>query len=189
MLQMVDTPQVLMSRVATGDARAFHMLVEHLHGTALRIATRVLGERAEAEDAVQTAMTRLWTEARRYDPARGSVEGWFRRILVNLCLDRRRRVRLVLPLDAAASVASDLPNPFEASAANDRARRIDAAMATLNARQRAAITLFHGEGASMAEIAQMLETTPKAVEGLLARSRIELARLLHSDRPETRDQP
>lgn len=187
MLQMLDTPQMLMARVATGDGRAFEALVGQLHGTALRVAARVLGDRTEAEDVVQTAMTRLWTEARRYDPARGTVEGWFRRILINLCLDRRRRVRLALPLDAAAAVPSDLPDPFEASAANARARRIDAAMATLSARQRAAITLFHGEGASMSEIAAMLETTPKAVEGLLARSRIELARLLDSDRAEPRE--
>ena len=83
---------------------------------------------------------------------------------------------------------SDLPDPFEASEANARARRIDAAMAQLNPRQRAAITLFHGEGASMAEVAATLDTTAKAVEGLLARARSELSRLLSSDRPVTRDE-
>lgn len=185
MLQMVDDPALLMSRIAAGDARAFTTLVGRLQGPGLRIATRVLGDRVEAEDALQAALTRLWTEARRYDPARGAVAGWFHRIVVNQCLDRRRRMRLVAPIEAAATVPSDLPDPFEASAANERARRVDAAMATLNPRQRAAITLFHGEGASMAEIAVALETTPKAVEGLLARSRIELARLLQSDRPES----
>ena len=53
-----------------------------------------------------------------------------------------------------------------------------AAVAQLVPRQRAAIALFYGDGASMAEIAEMLETTPKAVEGLLARARVELAGLL-----------
>ena len=185
---MVDTPARLMVRVAGGDARAFTALVSQLHGSMLRIATRVLGDRTEAEDALQAALTRLWTEAARFDPARGSVEGWFRRILVNQCLDRRRRFRIVAPMEAAATVPSDLPDPFEASVANARARRVDAAMARLNPRQRAAITLFHGEGASMAEIAATLDTTPKAVEGLLARSRIELSRLLASDRPGNRNE-
>lgn len=185
---MIDTQAMLIVRVAGGDARAFTALVGQLHGSMLRIATRVLGDRTEAEDALQAALTRLWTEAARFDPARGSVEGWFRRILVNQCLDRRRRFRIIAPIEAAAAVPSDLPDPFEASVANARARRVDAAMASLNPRQRAAITLFHGEGASMAEIAATLDTTPKAVEGLLARSRIELSQLLASDRPGNRNE-
>ncbi|WP_367279815.1 RNA polymerase sigma factor [Sphingosinicella sp.] len=48
------------------------------------------------------------------------------------------------------------------------------------ARQRTAIALFYGEGATMNEIAEALETTPKAVEGLLARARVELAERLRS---------
>lgn len=184
MLHATDTPAMLMARVATGDARAFTVLVGELYGPNLRVATRIAGDRAEAEDALQAALTRLWTEAARFDPARGSVGGWFRRIVVNQCLDRRRRLKIVAPIEAAAMVPSELPDPFQASEANARARRVDAAMASLNPRQRAAITLFHGEGASMAEVAAALETTPKAVEGLLARARNELARLLASDRPE-----
>ncbi len=188
MLHAVDTPATLMARVAEGDARAFTALVNELYGPSLRVATRVTGDRSEAEDALQAALTRLWTEAGRFDATKGSVGGWFRRIVVNQCLDRRRRLRTVAPIEAAANVASDLPDPFETSDANARARRVDAAMAQLNPRQRAAITLFHGEGASMAEIAATLDTTPKAVEGLLARARSELSRLLHDERPEARDE-
>lgn len=181
-------PEALMARVVDGDSAAFSDIVERLHGKSLALATRVLGNRGDAEDAVQLALTKLWTQAHRYDPARGSLDGWFRRMLVNLCLDRRRSMKIVAPLDAAAEIASDDPDPFETSAANARARRVDAAMATLNPRQRVAIALFHGDGASMVEIALTLDTTPKAVEGLLARARIELARLLLSDRAEIREQ-
>jgi len=182
MLQAIDDPGMLMIRVAEGDERAFRTLVGQLHGNALRVATRVLGDRTEAEDAVQTALTKLWTEAHRFDAARGSVEGWFRRILINLCLDRRRRVRLVSPIEAAADIATAGPSPFDTASDNAQARRIDAAMARLNPRQRAAILLFHGEGGSMAEVAEALSTTAKAVEGLLARARNELKVLLASDR-------
>jgi RNA polymerase sigma-70 factor (ECF subfamily) len=57
-------------------------------------------------------------------------------------------------------------------------------MERLNPRQRAAITLFHGEGATMAEIADALDTTPKAIEGLLARARKDLSALLMTDGAE-----
>lgn len=176
-----------MAQVAVGNAAAFTALVERLHGTSLHVATKVLGSRTDAEDAVQAALTKLWTEAHRYEPARGSVEGWFRRILINLCLDRRRSFRVVQPLEAAAELASNGPTPFEAASSAARARRIDAALARLNPRQRAAILQFHGEGASMAEVAATLDTTPKAVEGLLARARMELSQLLASDRTEILD--
>ncbi len=174
-----DTPlALLMARVVDGDAAAFTLLAQVLQTPGLRLADRTLNDRAGAEDVVQVALTRLWTMAARYDPARGSVEGWFRRIVINLCLDRRRSLKLVSPLSEADQVASSDPDPFEQAAANDRRARLDAAMATLAPRQRAALAMFHGDGLSMAEIADTLETTPKAVEGLLGRARMELRKLI-----------
>ncbi len=171
----------LMARVVTGDAAAFAVLARSLQGPGLRLADRTLNDRAGAEDVVQVALTRMWTMADRFDPTRGSVEGWFRRIVINLCLDRRRSMRLVAPLEAADHVASDAPDPYAAAVANDQRARLDAAMAHLAPRQRAALAMFHGEGMSMAEIAELLESTPKAVEGLLGRARIELRNLVGVD--------
>ncbi len=169
-----DMP-ALMGQVMDGDRRAFDALVRQLHGPGITVAFRVLGDRAEAEDAVQTALLKLWTQARLFDAARGSVQGWFRRLLVNCCIDRKRLLKPVAALDEAADVAdgADLPDALAEQA--HRAQAVNAAVAGLNPRQRAAIALFYGEGASMAEIADMLETTPKAVEGLLARARTVLA--------------
>jgi len=172
---------LLMARVVDGDAAAFTRLAEALQMPGLRLAERTLNDRAGAQDVVQVALTRLWTMAARYDPARGSVEGWFRRIVINLCLDRRRSLKLVAPLSEADNVASSAPDPFEQAAANDRRTRLDAAMATLAPRQRAALAMFHGDGLSMAEIAAALVTTPKAVEGLLGRARIELRKLIEME--------
>jgi len=185
-----DDDATLMQRIASGDAQAFTQLVGRLHAPALGHATRILLNRADAEDAVQAALTRVWTAAARYDPARGSVSGWFHRLLTNLCLDRRRSVRLVTTrvtatLDDVWEIADPAPDPAQAAATRAQARRIDAAMAKLNSRQRAAVALFRGEGASMAEIAETLGTTSKAVEGLLGRARSELKLLLASDAPES----
>jgi RNA polymerase sigma-70 factor, ECF subfamily len=179
----------LVARVATGDAQAFDQLVARLHAPMLRLAVRITGDAGDGEDVLQTGLARLWTQAGRYDPDRGSVEGWFRRIVTNLCLDRRRSIRIVAPIDEAHDIATTAPDPFETAAANARARRVDNAMAQLNPRQRAAIAMFHGEGATMAEIAEALDTTPKAIEGLLARARKDLSVLLASDADELRRMP
>lgn len=182
MLKAMDAPELaddaLMARIAHGDRAAFRLLTGRLYGPAIRLAAKVLGDRAEGEDAVQAALVKLWQAASRFDPKRGSVEGWFRRVVVNACIDRKRSIKAVAPIEAAADAASPDANPYEAAEANDRAARVQAAMARLNPRQRTAIALFHLEGATMAEIAESLETTPKAVEGLLARARVELAGML-----------
>ncbi len=169
---------VLMVRVAQGDAIAFTRLARALQGPGLRLADRTLNDRAGAEDVVQIALTRLWTMASRYDPERGSVEGWFRRMVINLCLDRRRAARPLVAIEVAAELPSLAPDPLQAALANDRRAQLERAMAGLAPRQRAALTMFHGDGLTMAEIAEALETTPKAVEGLLGRARIELKTLI-----------
>jgi RNA polymerase sigma-70 factor, ECF subfamily len=174
---------LLMARVTAGDAPAFERLVHALQAPGLRLADRTLNDRAGAEDVVQLALTRLWRLADRYDPARGSVEGWFRKIVVNLCLDRRRALRPVVPIDAIGDMPSDAPDPLTAAIAADGRARLAAAMARLLPRQRAALAMFHGDGLSMAEIAEALDTTPKAVEGLLGRARIELRKLMGPQEP------
>ena len=171
---------LLMARVVSGDAAAFEALVRALQGPGLRLADRTLNDRATAEDVVQQALTRVWTLAAQFDPTRGSVEGWFRKIVVNLCLDRRRAIRPVVPIDAVAEMASNAPDPLESAIAADGRARLATAMAQLLPRQRSALAMFHGDGLSMAEIAEVLETTPKAVEGLLGRARIELRKLMGS---------
>ena len=165
---------LLVPRVATGDAAAFVQLARILVKPALALATRVLGDATAAEDAVQEALARLWREAGKFDERRGSFGAWWRRMLMNIILDSKRRVRLVAPLDDANMVADPLPGPDRLAESADIAMRVQAAAAFLPARQRAALALFHGEGLSMAEIATALGASEKAVEGLLLRGRSAL---------------
>lgn len=165
---------LLLRRTADGDSAAFALLTRMIARPALAFAGRVLGDAALAEDAVQEALTRLWREAGRFDPARGSFGGWWRRMLLNVALDGRRRLRPVASLDEAAVLADPSPGPEALAGRADATRHVQAAMAGLPPRQRAALSLFHGEGLSMAEIADALDTSEKAVEGLLLRGRAQL---------------
>jgi RNA polymerase sigma-70 factor (ECF subfamily) len=174
---------LLMQRVAQGDAEAFTALVRLLERPAQALAWRTLMDRAAAEDVCQQAFLKLWTLAARFDPARGTAEAWFRRILVNLCLDRRRSLRPVQAIDDGFDMADPAPDPEVQAIAADARARVDAAMARLNPRQRLALALFHGEGLSMAEIASQMDTTPKAVEGLLGRARNELRTMMNEMTP------
>lgn len=174
-----DEPTELVGRVAAGDRAAFALLARRLHPAGYRLALRVLGDPVEAEDALQAAFLNLWTRAGQFDAARGPVAAWFARVVVNACLDRRRRLR---PAEALGDDAvADEPGPGDAAEAGDLARRVARAVERLHPRQRAAVALFYGEDASTNDVADALETTPKAVEGLLARARADLRRILETD--------
>src|SRR3954452_24336785 len=97
----------LMARAAKGDERAFRTLAQRHAGAALRLARRILGNEAAAEDVVQDALLRVWINAPRWRPA-AAFRTWLYRIIVNLCLNARRRAP-DLPLDAAAEVADAAP--------------------------------------------------------------------------------
>jgi RNA polymerase sigma-70 factor (ECF subfamily) len=167
-----------MVAVQAGDDDAFRRLSRRLYGPAIGTAFKVLGDRADAEDAVQVSLVKLWRQAASFDPSKAKVETWFRRIVVNACIDRRRTLKPVQSLDVVAERASEEPGPASMAERGQQAAHVNQAVARLPARQRAAIALFYGDGATMNEIAEILETTPKAIEGLLARARAELAEQL-----------
>src|SRR5574340_223567 len=173
---MDDSDEALMARVARGDQPAFRALARrHLPGM-VGIARRILGNAADAEDVAQEAMLRVWTHAPRWQPL-AAFKTWLTRIVVNLCLDRKRRASWV-PFEAAGDVADPAPDAAERTEAGRRDRRLAAAIAELPARQRTAIVLTYGEGMSNAQVAEILDATVSAVETLLVRGKQNLRRAL-----------
>jgi RNA polymerase sigma-70 factor (ECF subfamily) len=162
----------LMARAASGDERAFRMLADQHAGRALALARRLLRNDAIAEDVVQEAFLRVWRNAPRWRP-QAAFRTWLYRIVVNLCLNARRRAP-DLPLDAAGDAPDRAPAPDLQLEARQRDRRLADAVATLPERQRAAILLTYQEGLGNAEVADVLDTTVAAVEALLVRAKQSL---------------
>ena len=158
-----------MARAAQGDERAFRVLAERHAGRALGLARRILGNEAMAEDIVQDAFLRVWINAPRWRP-QAQFRTWLYRIVVNLCLNAKRRAG-DLPLAAAEHVADPAPLADAQLEARERDRRLAAAVEALPERQRAAIVLTYQEGLGNAEVADVLDTSISGVETLLVRAR------------------
>lgn len=167
-----DSDEALMARVAGGDEQAFRALARRHVPRAVGLARRILRNGADAEDVAQDAMLRVWTNAPRWKPV-ASFRSWLTRIVVNLCLDRKRKVAFA-PLEAAGDIADARPDAAAQREASDTARQIDDAIGRLPDRQRAAIVLTYREGLTNAQTAEMLETSVKAVETLLVRAKQSL---------------
>ena len=164
-----DGDDAAMRRVGAGDAAACRLLVERHLPRVLGLAWRLLGDRAEAEDAAQEAFLRLWRHAGDWQPGRARLGTWLHQVALNLCRDRLRR-RRTEPLDSVP----EPPVAPEAEAGIQRrqaAAAVRAALAALPERQRLAIELCHFQGLAQAEAAAALGIGVEALESLLARGR------------------
>ena len=179
---------ILLMRLAQGDAGAARVLALRLGPRAFAQAARILQDRAEAEDVAQEALMRLWKIAPKWRQGEAQVTTWLYRVVANLCTDRLRKGRRVAPggLDAAPDVADDTPSAEANMIAKARATALTDAMAQLPERQRRAVELRHIEGMSNPQIADIMEIGVEAVESLTARGKRKLAELLAGQRDNLR---
>lgn len=174
-----DSDEALMARVARGNEPAFRELARRHMPAMLGLATHIVGA-ADAEDVAQEAFLRVWTNAPRWQPL-ATFRTWITRIVVNLCLDRKRRAPM-LPLEVAGDPADPTPDAARQVEINEAERDIAAAIAALPDRQRAVIVLTYREGLSNAETAAALDTSVGAVETLLVRAKQALRKSLRAER-------
>lgn len=166
-----DAPDAtLLCWSAAGDTQAFDAIVVRHGPFALRVALRLIPDPVMAEDVVQEAMMRAWSQAKQFDPDRASFTTWLYRIIVNLCIDQQRRVRPE-PLPDDFDQADPSAGADEIMEVGERQAALRVALQSLPVRQRAAMTLVYDEGMSGAEAARILGLSAKAVERLLARAR------------------
>src|SRR6185312_2408012 len=163
----------LLSWSAAGDRRAFDEIVARHGAFALRVALRVVRNRLMAEDLVQEAMVRAWSQAKNFDPRRARFTTWRYRIVMKLCIDQGGRVQPV-PLPADFNPVDPAASAAEMIEASQRNALLASAVGELPVNQRTALTLVYDEGMSGAEAARLLGLSAKAVERLLARARAYL---------------
>jgi RNA polymerase sigma-70 factor (ECF subfamily) len=161
----------LLARIANGDRGAFAVLASRHTARALAVAQRILGGAGEADEVVQEAWVRVWTRAGQWQAGGNArFSTWLHRVVVNLCIDRRRRPGFS-PLEDAPEMADPSPSAGALIARREMSEQMAAALADLPERQRAAIALCYYEEMSAAEAGKVMELSIPAVESLLARAR------------------
>ena len=166
--------EALCQAIARGDELAFDVLVERYRQRSYRLAWSILRDREDAKDASQEAFVRLYRTAGRFE-GRSRFSTWFYRILVNLCLDHRRRSRWwrrVLGGGDEAEIAHlpAGPEPVDEPGREQVVTRLWEAVDRLSPRQRAAVILQVQEGLSTAEIATILKCSEATVRVHLHRA-------------------
>jgi RNA polymerase sigma-70 factor (ECF subfamily) len=175
-----DIDYALLKRIARGEQAALEELIRRHERRLYQLAYRLLKDPQETEDALQEVFLKAYENAGRYQPI-STVKAWLNRITANHCLNRlRERV----PQDSlddeerAPQLPSRTANPLEALEESDLARRLEGLLATLPENQRRALVLKRFGDLSYQEIAEIMETSPGAVDGLIKRARQFLRKAL-----------
>lgn len=178
--------EALLVLYANGDPAAARALTLRLTPRVLGYATRLLSDRAEAEDVTQEAMLRLWRVAPAWRQGEAQVTTWLYRVVTNLCTDRLRgRVRRRADaLDDAPELADGAAGAEAGLIEADRMAALQTALDALPDRQRQAVVLRHIEGLTNPEIAAVMDIGVEAVESLTARGKRSLAAILSGRREE-----
>jgi RNA polymerase sigma-70 factor (ECF subfamily) len=177
-------------RVRAGDTDAFRLLVERHSRTVFRLAYRMTGNEQDAEDVVQESFIRAYRQLGRFE-ARAHFATWLHRIVANCSVDliRSRRARYdhasTDALDAADQPEVDAPDPERLAASEQIQRTVAAAMSSLSPLERAAFTLRHYEGRSIAEIGKTLGLGTSATKHSVFRAVRKLRASLETLRGES----
>ena len=172
---MGPAEQALVVRACAGDNEAFARIVETHYSRLLRLSMRMLGNRADAEEAVQDTFVRAHRALRTYSED-NRFDAWLSRILVNRCRSahaktRRRRAALeASPLDLTDFVDP----PEDARLSYDVQRALDA----LPSEMREAILLKYVDDQSYETMAEVTGDSISALKMRVKRARDRMQALL-----------
>jgi RNA polymerase sigma-70 factor, ECF subfamily len=146
------------------DEEAFAKLAESYAARLYAVAFRLLGNRADAEDAVQRALVKSFAARASYSP-RWAVSTWLYRILTNVCVDELRRRRPSTDVETASLRT--------ASSAGAIADRVDVgrALEAVPREARVLLALHYVDGLSHRELADIRGISVNTVKSQLARGK------------------
>jgi len=168
----------LVARAQHGDRGAFEQLVERHQQKAYRIAFDFARDREEAKDLSQDAFLKAYTNIKNFN-GRSGFYTWFYRILVNVCLDYKRRKQRSPSEEFNETVENQIElshhaakpvSPDQHVMAGQISRQVGRALEALPPKQRTAFILRNHQGLSIREIAVTMQTAEGTVKVHLHRA-------------------
>lgn len=176
---MANDEKELIRRLQAGETSAFRELVENHKRALFNLAYDLLGNAQDAEDISQEAFIKVY---RRIGDFRGDARlgSWMYRIVVNLCLNRRRKKALTAMelRESFEDDATHAPMPTSDHAANPEKtteaemirQHLRRALALLSPQQKTIFVLRHDDDLPLAEISKILKISEGTVKSQLFRA-------------------
>ena len=152
----------LISRAAGGDVSAFQALVEQHRSMVYRIAYQFAGNHHDAEDIAQEVFIKVYRSLDRFRHD-AQLTSWIYRIVMNACIDHRRRHRagIAVPFGEEAeqqilNTPEERPGPEERAYAGELGQVLESEIGRLPNGQRVVFIMRHHQGLKLCEIAEAL---------------------------------
>lgn len=173
-----DPEALMIRRAAGGDMKAFRRIYEENVDQVIHHVGRLLGPRAEVEDAVQEVFVRVHKSLKDY---RGECQfsTWLYRVTRNVAIDHLRKRKKTVSLDDWRTLRAN-GNAWKRLEARDQLRALYAALEKLNVDYREAFLLYEVEGLKLREIAEMMDLPIGTAASRVRRAREELRSVLES---------
>lgn len=178
-----DDERILFDRIRAGDRSACAECVERHSPEVYRLALRLLGDEAEAEDVVQETFMNAFKAVHTFE-WRSGMTTWLYRIAHNAALMRLRRRRPTLSVDGPelGDDATDTPHelfdwcclPERDFETTEARAQVEHAIAALPEKLRAVFVLRELEGLSTEDTAEALGLSAENVKVRLHRARLWL---------------
>jgi RNA polymerase sigma-70 factor, ECF subfamily len=151
--------------------RAFDAILQRYEGKIYRLCCALLRDRAQAEDAAQESLLRIWKALAAYD-GRASLSSWIYAITRNRCLtalERRRAMDSLSDSEVEAEVAGRVC--ADEGPQDERSTQLRELVDGLPERLRRTVVLYYFEERSISEVALMLGCPEGTVKTHLFRAR------------------
>ena len=173
--------QSLLAYTALADREAFAQLYAATRSRAWAICLRLLRDTAAAEEAMQDAYVKIWSQAASYRPHLGSAEAWLSALVRNTCLDRlrasKREAQHVLAMQPQGDEGNDDPveiadhrTPEALLEAGLQGQAMEDCLGRLQPRQRDLLAAAYVMGQSHAEVARERAMPLGTVKTLIRRA-------------------
>ena len=175
-----DPDAEFIARVARGDHDAFERLVLKYQHSLLNTIYRYVGNSSEAEDIAQEVFLRLWRNAKDFE-GRSKFATWFYRIVVNQCLNHRRKGKGWLASLHEVMAKGRIPESMKVEIGYERRETAEILRDALNElpqTQRMALVLSKYEGRSYREIAHIMGVSVQSITSLIFRAKENLRKKL-----------
>ena len=156
----VDTD--LISRAAGGDAAAFQALVERHRALVYRVAYQFAGSHHDAEDIAKDVFIMVYRSLDRFRQE-AQLTSWMYRIVMNACIDHRRRSRTMASAAGGGeaeyrmlNAPEETPGPEERAYAGEIGEVLQLEIGRLPKGQRIVFIMRHYQGMKLGEIADVL---------------------------------
>ena len=177
------TITMLNDRVQTGEPGAAKRMVLSLQPELLRLASTILRDHEEAEEAVQDALLAALKNLETYR-GEASYKTWLFSITINVCRRRRQkqiaRRQLSQALQAIFRLGAGPAHPEETIIRGETCTAVRRAMNQLDEKHRMPIVLFYDHDLSIAEIAETLGLPQGTVLSRLHTAREKLRHVLQN---------